>query len=151
MASAKLNYLNTDEPETAMDHAPRDAVRREFGKRLQQSMTAKGWNQSELARRAAAHMPDGKLGRDNVSSYVRGLSLPGPIILEALCRALGCVPTDLLPSRGVPSTSVSMPPLDVKDTGEGKAWLRVNQAVEWDAAIKIMAILRGQEGGQESA
>jgi len=35
------------------------------------------------------------------------------------------------------------PPLDVRDLGQGRAWLRVNQAVEWDTAVKVLTLLKG--------
>lgn len=106
--------------------APKDAVKREFAKRLQNAITARGWNQSELSRNAAKHMPDGKFGRDNVSNYVRGRVLPGPPHLNALAKALKVTPDDLLPSRYTKSVDDDNPPVDIKETEDGRAWLRVN-------------------------
>ena len=124
--------------------APREMVLREFAKRLQNAMLERGWHQSELARQATKHMADGKFGRDNVSNYVRGKTMPSPIHLNALAKALGKKPDDLLPARAYASAQDSSPPLDVKDLGEGKAWLRVSQAVEWPVALKVLAILKGE-------
>ncbi|MBM3530512.1 MAG: helix-turn-helix transcriptional regulator [Alphaproteobacteria bacterium] len=76
-----------------------EAVRQEFARRLQRMMIAKGWNQSELARRAAPYMPDKAMVRDSISKYIRARSLPGPLALTALSKALGCQPDDLLPVR----------------------------------------------------
>lgn len=125
--------------------APVEAVKAELAKRLQQAIVEKGWNQSELARRAAIHMPDKIFGRDNVSNYIRGASLPGPGHLKALARALGKDPLDLLPTRGMPSVEDKVPAFDMRDVGGGQVWLRVNQAVSWDVATQIMGLLKGSE------
>lgn len=122
--------------------APKDAVLAEFGRRLQAAITKQGWNQSEMARQAANYTADGTFGRDNVSLYVRGKTLPGPPHLHALCKALGMKPEELLPSRGTPSVDNQMPRLDVRDAGEGKAWLRINMAVSWPVALDIMKLLK---------
>lgn len=129
---------------------PAGIVKKEFAARLNRLMIERGWNQSEVARQAALHMPDGKFGRDSVSGYVRARSLPGPIHLEALSKAFKVPPDELLPSRGMPSGSDHVPPLDVRDTGKGKAWLRVNQVVEWEKALKILAILKEDDERPEN-
>ena len=133
-------------PADMPDNAPADAVKAEFAARLQRRMADKGWNQSELARRASVHLENGEIGRDSVSIYMRGKSLPNPANLAALARALGCEPADLLPSRGVPSASSATPPLDARDLGDDRAWLRVNQAVRWSTAIQIMQLIREDKG-----
>lgn len=123
--------------------APKDAIKNEFARRLQHKIAEKGWSQSETARQAAMHMPKGQdFGRDNISGYVRGLSLPGPVMLSALSKALGCDPIDLVPSA--PSVDTRHPPLEVKDSGDGRAWIRINQAVDWPVALKIMELIKGQ-------
>jgi transcriptional regulator with XRE-family HTH domain len=119
----------------------KDVVRREFGRRLYQAISRRGWNQSELARQAARHMPDMKFGRDCVSTYVRGLALPSPSHLNALCKALDMVPQDLLPSRVVPSVDMTIPPFEMTEVGGGKARLRVNTDVSWTTAAKILLLL----------
>lgn len=138
-------YYNSAPSASISPLAPRDAVKAEFAKRLQRAFVAKGWNQSELARRAEDQLPPGEsFGRYNISTYIRGKSLPGPTHLKALCDALGCAPEDLLPARGVQSAGADVPPLDVRDIGDGTVWLRVNQAVPWSDAIKVMQILKGE-------
>lgn len=124
---------------------PKEAVKAEFARKLQHAFTAKGWTQSELARQAEAKLPKGHtFGRYNVSTYVRGKSLPGPVHLKALCDALGVKPDELLPTRGVGQVGSEMPPLDVRDMADGNVWLRINQAVPWPIALKIMELLKGQ-------
>jgi transcriptional regulator with XRE-family HTH domain len=123
---------------------PRDQIKIDFAKRIQRAMIDKGWNQSELARRASAYLPKSSpLGRDNVSHYVRGISLPRSAQLAALAKALGLKPADLLPT--VPSAAQKAPPFDMRQLEDGNVWLRVNQAVSFDQALKIMRLL--QEGG----
>ncbi len=130
-----------------IDGAPKNVVRKEFAKRLQNAMLALDWSQSELARQAAKHSPNGRFGRDNVSAYVRGISLPGPLHLKALAKALRVTPESLLPHRGVPSVERENPAVDIRDAGQGKAWLRINQAVERQDALRIMQILKGENDG----
>lgn len=130
MTKIKKPAFHNAAPQGLPQGAPPEAVKTEFARRVQAAMVNKGWNQSELARRAALHMPDKKFGRDNVSNYIRGTSMPGPTHLNALARALGVQAKELVPARGMPSADDKAPPLDVKDLTDGRAWLRVNQAVD---------------------
>lgn len=141
---AKRAYQNTHGPTELPANAPKDAVKIEFARRLQAAMIAKGMLQSDLARAAEIHLPKGKrFGRDSISLYIRAKSLPGPLYLRALCAALGTKPEDLLPTRGIPAAGDSAPTLDARDLGDGNTWLRINQAVPWEAAIKIMQLVKG--------
>lgn len=76
--------------------------RREFGRRLQKQLNLKGWTQSELARRMARLLPTFRIGRDNVSKWVRGKVLPLPPALEAVCKVFEIETSDLLPERATP-------------------------------------------------
>lgn len=138
-------YRNSPPDGGALANAPRDYVKVEFARRLQAAMVRKGWNQSELARRAQEHLPKGapkgsRVGRDNVSQYIRGRVLPAPHTLAALAEALGVEPADLLPSRGVPQASTEHTPRSFSDTPDGNVWVRVNLAVSSTDALKIMEI-----------
>jgi transcriptional regulator with XRE-family HTH domain len=74
--------------------------RRQFGRRLQKALNARGWTQSELARRIASLLkPTVRIGRDNVSKWVRGKVLPSPPALEAICKILEMETNELLPGR----------------------------------------------------
>ncbi|MGH8561273.1 MAG: helix-turn-helix domain-containing protein, partial [Nevskiales bacterium] len=66
-------------------------TRYEFGRRLLNLCLQKGWNQSDLARAS-------ELGRDAISTYVRGRSFPDPKNLRKLADALGVAMDDLLPN-----------------------------------------------------
>lgn len=124
------------------DPASPEASRAEFAKRLYRAMLAKGWNQSELARQAALHTADGKFGRDNVSSYVRGKAMPGPKHLHALCQALGVQPREILPHAGLPSADKKPSSASANDMGNGKMWLKVDQAVDWDTGLEVLRMLK---------
>lgn len=121
--------------------APAEAIKAEFGRTLQKRLVDKNWNQSDLAREAAKHMPDKEFSRDNISQYVRGLTLPGTMRLNALSKALGCKSTDLLPVRSTETVDSKAPPLDMRSLGDGTVWLRVNQAVPQGVAMQIMNLL----------
>jgi transcriptional regulator with XRE-family HTH domain len=122
------------------------AAKREFAKRLQQFMTDKGWNQSDLARAASKFMPDKKFNRDNVSLYVRAQQLPGPVRLRAMAKALGVEETKLIPPGATASVDEDAPPLAMRPLGSGNVWLQINQAVPQDIALQIITLL-----GQASA
>ena len=156
MKKAYHNRPPSDEPISAS--APRDAVLIEFSRRLQRRMVEKGWNQSELARRAEAALnrrrkENGqavkRFGRDLVSNYVRAIMLPGPVHLAALADALECTPDALLPARAMPSTDERLPPFEVKSIGGGMAWLRINQSVPFSLALKIGSLLEEWKPGEE--
>src|SRR5262245_21670163 len=80
--------------------APPSAIRLDFARRLQNALSDKGWNQAELARRVAPLLKESRIGRDNISKYVRGKVLPLPHALEAIAKVLGMESRDLLPERG---------------------------------------------------
>ncbi len=78
-----------------------DVISKGFAKRLQELMDRKGWNQSVLARRAAIHMPDGKLDRQLIHNYLKGATIPQHDRLEAIAAALGVDVQDLVAPEDV--------------------------------------------------
>jgi len=137
-SKAGIETHNPDPGEPLPTGAPRDALLADFGARLQRAMREKGWTQSDLARQATMHTAGRtRVRRDAVSLYVRGLSFPRPAALSAMAGALGCGVEDLRP-KGVPS---AVNALELKSTGDGMAWLRVNQAVPMDIALKVTSLL----------
>ena len=123
---------------------PPAAVRLEFGRRLQRLLNERGWTQAELARRVAQLLPDMRVGRDNISKYVRGLVLPLPPMLAAICKVLEVEPTDLLPSRATRATVEEHAPIGLRDLGDGRAWLEihVSQELPWSIALKVIGLLK---------
>jgi transcriptional regulator with XRE-family HTH domain len=115
----------------------------DFARRVQGELNRNGWTQAELARRMAPLLKDSRVGRDNISKYVRGKVLPLPHHLEAMAKALGVESRDLLPTRAPRATAEENPPFDMRAIDGDRAWLRVNQPVPWPIAIKIAALLKG--------
>ncbi|PZR93190.1 MAG: hypothetical protein DI537_11390 [Stutzerimonas stutzeri] len=144
---AKTHYFNPPPAQHVPDEAPSEVLRVEFAKRLQHFMAERGWNQSETARRASEHMPGRKsFGRDNISCYVRAVSVPRNEHLRALSKALGVQPSDLVPAPMAKSVESKAPALDLRDVGAGKVWLRINTEVPWDTAAEIMKLVKGVDG-----
>lgn len=132
-----------DKPHDIPDAAPKEAALVEFGRRVQAAMVEKGWNQAELARRATQHMKgEAVMSRDTISKYVNAQTLPGPDRLAALAKALGKRADELLPTRGVTTASDKVPAFDMRAAGDGRVWLRINQEVNYDKALKILAVLK---------
>lgn len=130
---------------------PKDAVKLEFGRRLQMAMIQKGMNQSDLARRLEMEIrvdEQGnpiRVGRDSISTYIRGKVLPSPARLKALAKILDVTETDLLPTPGRVSSIPNAPSIETRDLGDGNVWLRINQGLPWSDALRILAILRGDD------
>src|SRR5262245_35177263 len=150
MARCSLAVETTDMPR-GVRGAPPVAIRMDFAKRLQDALSDRGWTQSELARRMAPLLKESRIGRDNISKYVRGKVLPLPAALEAMAKVLEVESKELLPSRATAGVSEELSPLDVRDIGAGMVWLQINQAVEWPTALKILGILRGKTDGADRA
>lgn len=120
-----------------------------FAYRLQQKMAEKGWNQSELARQASRWLPrptKGQkqgivVGRDLISNYIRGETLPRPPILVALAKALDCTETDLLAPRSVPSAGRPDTGFLLQARGADTAYLEVRREMPMLQALEIIKIL----------
>jgi transcriptional regulator with XRE-family HTH domain len=120
--------------------APKALTKQEFGRRLQALMRERNWNQSDLARAAG-------MGRDAVSTYVRGRSLPEPKSLKKLSDAFGMEPQQLLPNTAMAAMDQEFPALEVKQAvgHPDKCWLRINQMVSTKQAMRVMQILHESE------
>ena len=84
----------------AVDLSNKTIRKQEFGRRLYQQLLSQQINQSELARRSG-------LGRDSISQYVRGRSVPTPQNLEKIAEALQIEPDDLFPNYSIQERSVN--------------------------------------------
>lgn len=116
---------------------------REFGRRLMKAIIDKGWNQSDLARAAEKHMPEGqKFGRHLVSNWCKGRNMPSPLNLNAMAKALGVDARDLIPDADATFVGDDAPPpVDMKMAPNGKARLKIDIETDFDKAVRIMAIL----------
>jgi len=117
-----------------------DAVRQQFARKVRTLMHDKGWNQSELARRA-------ELGRDNVSGYVRGRNLPNSQHLNKLARALNVEPSTLMGSaayqeRFPAAEDQSILRMEQLADDPSKVLLHVQQRVTLEQAQEILSVLQ---------
>ena len=135
MKATKKQSAVTEVPATS----DLDFVKKQFSEKLENLLLDKGWNQSELARRAG-------LKRDAVSTYCRQRSLPDPINLRKLCQALGVKPNDLLPAVAIGRRPANEPPtMMITDApGQpGKVYVRVNRVVDAKIASEIYRLVEG--------
>jgi transcriptional regulator with XRE-family HTH domain len=117
---------------------PKELTKQEFGRRLMALMLDKGWNQSELARAS-------KLGRDAISTYIRGVSFPEPKNLHKLAKALDTTADQLLPNAIVRAMdNDAAPMLEIRQAAghPDKVWVRVNRMVTFTQAAEIFALLK---------
>jgi transcriptional regulator with XRE-family HTH domain len=114
---------------------PADAIRVEFGRRLQALMLERNWNQAELARRSG-------LGRDSISTYVRGQTFPEPKSLKLLADALETTPQALMPQSH--AVDVELPAFEIRQVpGQpDRCHIRINRLVTLDQAARIFSIIR---------
>lgn len=140
MANKVRTYIDAQDAPTDEALRPKHLTKQEFGQRVYKLMIRKGWNQSELARQAG-------IARDSVSTYVRGISLPEPLNLERLAKALGVSATELLPNATEAAIDEDVPSLELKIShlNSQRAWLRVNRLVSTAAALKIVEILNADK------
>jgi transcriptional regulator with XRE-family HTH domain len=130
---------------TMSSAAPPEAIRMEFARRLQAALNERGWTQSELARRMVPLLKHSRLGRDNISKYVRGKVLPLPPALEAMAKVLEMKTSELLPARATPPAGAEYAPMSVKDIGDGRVWLQINRSVTWRKGLEILRILQEED------
>lgn len=123
---------------------PKEAIRHQFGRRLRQIMVEKGVRQIDIATATG-------IGRDSISGYARGRVIPDHDRLDQICEFLGTTKEKLVPHYGVDSRDVDlMPAFEVKQADkDGHLWLRINQAVTFQAFAEIVEVLR-KHGGQVS-
>lgn len=121
------------------------AAKIKFAKRLSAAMARKGLRQTQLAQLANERLSGKNIGRDSVSQYVRGISLPSLDRLNAMAAVLGVEPEELMPAKGVAGPNDPTGDLGVHETSDGLAWLKINRAVTWKTALKILALLNEED------
>lgn len=129
-----------------MTLTPKHLTKHEFARRLYKLMIARGWHQSELARRS--HLP-----RDSISVYMRGVSLPTPQSLQKLAAAFDMEPEELLPNVIESAIDQDNPSLEIKTSASdpSAAWLRVNRLVSITTAVKIADLLNQDDAARKAA
>lgn len=127
--------------------------RKAFGNLLRRLMAEKGLNGAELARQANLHIPTGGgLDRSAISWYVNGRSVPTPVSLHGIAKALNVDAAMLLPrSHAQAPSDVGMPPA-TKDRDVrmallpgGEMHLMMNIHVPADTGWSILKLLEGGE------
>ncbi len=115
---------------------PRHLTKQEFARRLTQLLLDKGWNQADLARAA-------EIGRDAVSTYVRGRSLPTPLNLRKIADALGVEGESLLPNAVENAVDNDLPSFEMREAAghPGRCWVRVNRLLTFRQALAIAHVL----------
>ncbi len=113
----------------AMTHLTKE----QFGRKLYELMSSRGWNQSDLARRAG-------MNRDNISQYVRGRTYPTPKFLAKLAKVFEMAPESLLPNYYEDAVERSAPAFEYREIpGDPKhCWIRINKRVLKKNATKII-------------
>lgn len=132
---------------TLSDEAAKEPLKREFSRRLHQALVAKDWRQADLHRSSG-------IAKDSISQYYNGKTLPSPISLEKLAKALGVQPADLLPGAADAAPVQLSPPRDfgpvVEDVpGEpNKKRFRVSRVVSAKTAGVIYNLFVSDADGE---
>lgn len=120
----------------------REEAKRKFGRRLHAQLKIKGWSQSDLSRYVSESCKEKPLSRQNVSFYVRGVSLPGIVHLEAIARVFGLSPNVLLPSRGQRQILREKKSVRIIQLDNGRAWLQIEHETSWNTAVRVIKLLK---------
>ena len=125
-------------PTNDIDYSQKILTRQEFGKRLYNFMMQKRMSQSDLSRASG-------MGRDSISQYVRGRSVPAPRNLAKLADALDVEVDVLFPNYDAQANAREEATLQIKsiESDAENFWLRVNMKVPAEKAIEVMNILKG--------
>lgn len=115
---------------------PKALTKQEFGRRLYALLMARSMSQSDLARAT-------NMGRDSISTYVNGKTFPTPLAIKKLADALGVEPEELLPNGMMAAMEEEHPAVELRQASghADKAWLRVNRAMSFATAAKIIALI----------
>lgn len=120
----------------------------EFARKLHALRTARGWNQSDLAREVWGEVedPNGRMvarNRDRISRYEKALSFPEPDNLTALARVLNVTPEELAPGATAAAVEREVPAVSMVSAHghPDKTHLQINVLIPLDVAIRIAAIV----------
>ena len=113
---------------------PMQSVKQEFGRRIHALLRERNWNQAELARAAG-------LGRDSISTYIKGTVFPDPKNLKKIADALGTTPQALMPEGMAVAQDLPMFEIRQSSTDPDKVHIRINRTVTFEQATKIFSII----------
>lgn len=119
---------------------PREMRKQEFARRVSALLMERNMSQADLSRACG-------LGRDSISSYVAGKTLPEPKNAKALADALGVTVPELYPGAVENAVDAEIPALQLTGVAghPNRAWLRINRALSFTAAAKIIAVLEEED------
>ena len=116
----------------AVDLSNKTIRKQEFGRRLYQQLLSQQINQSELARRSG-------LGRDSISQYVRGRSVPTPQNLEKIAEALQIEPDDLFPNYSAQAATIEN---STNEAGGRRGVVRHHDYLFYCSVVEIIVVCR---------
>lgn len=111
-------------------------TKEDFARNLYRLMQARGWHQSDLARRAG-------LTRASISDYMNGRAAPTPISVQKLAKALGVKEHDIMPNHIANAISDDAVNFEMKisDGNPNLVRLRMDRLVSLETAAKISSLL----------
>ena len=119
------------------DPAIRRIKKQDFANRLKALLTQKGWRQADLARATG-------LGRDSVSSYCKGKTVPSRESLLKMAKVLSITGEELYPNYAADMVQADeAPPFELRSIpGKSESrWLSLNQELSNSKVARIMQIL----------
>lgn len=152
MAKRTRAQVAVGDTPTPSELRPKYMTKQEFARRIYRLMLKKGWSQSQLAREASKG-GDPQVTRDDVSRYIRGVSLPIEGKLLKLAKVFGVDATDILPNYTATAMDREHPAFEMKvsPANAGVAWLRVNRLVKTSTATAIAAMLEKDETNDDDS
>lgn len=122
----------------------------QFARRLHKLMAQNNMSQSDLARAVWGTTEDNRgytvaRGRERISQYIRGKSLPDPKNLAAIARALHVTPEELAPDIAAASVATDNPEVGMTAIAghPDKVLLQVNKLVPFGIAAQVINLLAG--------
>ena len=111
-------------------------TKQEFAKRLYETMSTKGWTQSELSRAS-------NVGRDSISNYIRGISLPNPRNLKKLADGLAVEMAELYPNFSLSAAGMDVPSIQTRALpGDPHfMYLEINCKLPTDVALEVQQLI----------
>jgi transcriptional regulator with XRE-family HTH domain len=135
-------------PPSASEVAVRRRKQRALGDNIRNGRSAKGWNQSALAREVWGETTNKRTGRvsaknrDRISVYEKGKSWPLPHNLKKIANALGVSPEEL--QREAVAQIVERDNTSFSMVTEGdKVRVRLNRLLTMSIATQILVLLNG--------
>jgi len=137
--AASLKSRSNESPTEAMpDPGVRGLRRQEFVRRLEHLLMQKNWRQVDLARASG-------LGRDSISTYLKGKTVPSRLSLQKMAKVFQIEPELLYPNYASAdaATEEEMLELEVKSIAgrQSKMWVQLTQVLTTDQAMRNMAII----------